>query len=174
VAYGIYEEKSDLRAHVGVLARTVYVYPTQPAITFLLGSNGTYRQAPVYTGEVQTARGYLVPPSHIPSLRTVSIPDHIMQQAAFAESDSTSDKGAKAVRIIKWLLATGRFPLRLDGREISDLDMQIQGLDIIVHTNLRIQVKCDWRASLERSKPVPACTGNLFIQTHECNPYRQV
>ncbi len=167
VAYGIHEERSDLRAHVGVIARQVYVFPTPRMIELLANRNGRYRERKVKTGNIVTANGKLVPLADVPLLRTVDIPGYIIEQAKFSETDSTSDKGAKAVRVVQWLLRTGGFPLRLNGEEVADFDMQVDGFDIIVRAKLHIQVKCDWRAGIK-----VGCTGNLFIQTHECNPFK--
>jgi hypothetical protein len=46
--------------------------------------------------------------------------------------------------------------------------MQFEGLDIVVATRVRIQVKLDFRGG-EREL---GGTGNLFLQTAECNPTR--
>lgn len=164
VDYGIIQEKSDIRAHVSVAGKCVYVYPTNAGIEAI--RKGSYRKAPAYTGDIKTAEGYLVPPKDISLCRTIEIPDHIMQKANFDEADTTTQKGDKAVRVVRWLLSTGRFPLWTDSRVIEDHDLQIDGMDIVVRMNTRIQVKCDWRAGNGQG-----CTGNLFLQVAECNPY---
>jgi hypothetical protein len=166
VAYGILEEKSDLRAHVGVVTRQVYVFPTPRMIELLGRDPDCYPERPVETNGIVTAKGKLVPVKDVPLLRTVNLPARIMDQAEFAETDSTSAKGTKAVRIVQWLLRNGYFPVRFRGEEVADFDMQVNGFDIIVRSKLHIQVKCDWKAG-----PRPKGTGNIFIQTHECNPY---
>ena len=165
VPYGIYEEKTDIRAHVSVAGKCVYVYPTKKGIEAI--ENGTYRKAPAYTGDIKTAEGYLVPPKDIRMLRVIPIPQEIMDQAAFSESDTTTEKGSKAVRIVRWLLRNGKFPLWTEPGLIEDHDLQVDGTDIIVSLHTRIQVKCDWKAGSG-----PGCTGNLFLQVAECNPFQ--
>ena len=166
VEYGIRQEQSDIRAHVSVLGRCVYVYPTCYGLEAV--QSGGYRSAPARTGDVVTAMGYLVPPDRIKQCRRVAIPEHIMAKAAFEEGESTSSKGEKALRIVSWLLRAGRFPLWTEPQVVDELDMQTDGMDIIVSMRARIQVKCDWRCG-----DGEGCTGNLYIQTQECNPYSQ-
>lgn len=109
-----------------------------------------------------------MPPKDIPFCHCITIPSTIMEKAEFHPDDSTSEKGDQAVRVVQWLLKAGRFPLWTHGDIIGDKDMQVQGYDIIVRMKARIQVKCDWRAGDK-----PGCTGNLFLQVRECNPFRQ-
>jgi len=167
VDYGIMHEESDIRAHVSVITGIVYVYPTAEAVE-LVGS-GNYRMASAYTNGIETARGYLVPPGDIPHCREVPIPPKVLTAARFLEGDTTSQKGDKAVSIVKWLLRAGQFPLWVESEIIKDHEMQVNGTDIIVRINTRIQVKCDYRAGKKES----GGTGNLFIQIAECNPYLQ-
>lgn len=164
VPYGIAEEQSDIRAHVSVVGRVVYVYPTVDCIATI--DSKTYPKAPAYQKDIQTAEGYLVPPDDITHLKRIQIPDIIMGVANFSEYDNTSLKGNKAVFVVKYLLRAGLFPLWTEPTLIDDVDMQVSGMDIIVKLNTRIQVKCDWKAGTEAG-----CTGNLYIQTAECNPF---
>ena len=61
VEYGIHNEGSDIRAHVCVLARRVYVFPTANALACI--DAGDYPRRPVYTQingvSTVTAEGYL-------------------------------------------------------------------------------------------------------------------
>ena len=164
VDYGIREEQSDIRAHVSVVGRCVYVYPTRFAIEAL--ASGNYRSAPARTGGLVTAMGCLVPPGEIKLCKRIAIPADVLAKAGFDEGDSTSVKGEKALRAVRWLLRAGLFPLWAEPVVIDDLDMQTEGMDIVVQMRARIQVKCDWRAGEGKG-----CTGNLYIQTQECNPY---
>jgi hypothetical protein len=164
VPYGIAEEQSDIRAHVSVQGRCVYVYPTKSGIEAMETNELPMR--PAYTGNIKTAEGYLAKPSQIRQCRKVAIPDWVMDRACFSETDSTSEKGNKAVRVVQWLLKAGLFPLWSTPTFINDVDMQVDGMDIVVQMRARIQVKCDWRAG-----DGPGCTGNLYIQTRECNPF---
>ena len=164
VNYGLAEEQSDIRAHVSVAGKCVYVYPTQCGLRAI--ETGFYPRRDAKTGEIVTAVGYLVPPAAIRQCRLVGVPDHIMAQAEFSETDTPTDKGAKAVRIVCWLLRSGLFPLWTEPGMVEDADLQINGVDITVHLKTRIQVKCDWRCG-----DGDGCTGNLFLQVAECNPF---
>ena len=164
VDYGIREERSDIRAHVCIEAKTVYVYPTRAGIVAI--ETGKYRAAPAYTGTIKTAMGYLVPPAEINFCRAVPIPSRVLEKASFSPSDDTTAKGEKAVRVVCWLLRAGLFPLWVTPAFVEEAEMQIEGMDILVRMNTRIQVKCDWRGGVGLR-----CTGNLFLQTQECNPF---
>lgn len=167
IEYGIQNEDTDIRAHVGVLAATVYVYPTQTGKRLI--ESGRYEQKPVKTGNIITALGCVVPWRDIPGVKTIAIPDSWMQKISFGVLDSTTVKGEKAVKIVSGMLKQGMFPLPVDPRVINESQLQISGLDILVELRTKIQVKCDYRGG--GSKPI--CTGNLFLQTHECNPWGQ-
>jgi hypothetical protein len=164
VPYGIREEVGTIRAHVSVVSECVYVFPAGAAIALI--DSGKYKQAPAKTGNIVTAKGYLIPPNDIPGIRTIPLPSDLMGTLDFRQTDSTSQKGDKAVRAVCYLLKIGCFPLSITGEEVADANMQISGTDILINLKTRIQVKCDWRAG-----PGPNGTGNLFIQTEECNPY---
>src|SRR3972149_1467611 len=140
VVYGIEQEKSDLRVHVSVMGRCVYIYPTQNAIERIKAYK--YPKGSAFTNGQKTGLGYLVPPHDIPGVRTIDVPDEILAQINFDPRDNTSMKGNKAVSEI-----------------VEEKDMQISGWDITVKLNFRIQVKCDWKCGLG-----DGCTGNLFIQ----------
>ncbi len=163
VEYGIQNENSDLRAHVSVTAQKVYVFPTTEGQRAI--ESGLYRLREAKQGEIVTARGYTVPVSAIHRLTPVSIPEQLMGMYRILNSDSTTQKGNKAVAIVQTLLRWGWFPLPIDSTVVSDIKMQRQGLDLIVAGRFRIQVKCDYSAGENG-------TGNLYLQTHECNPYK--
>lgn len=166
VKYGIEEEQSDIRAHVSVMGKCVYVYPTKSGIAAI--KTGLYEKRIARTGAQITADGFIVPPGAIKFMHIVQIPAGIMALADFNESDTTSQKGDKAVRVVQWLLRAGKFPLMAMPAVIQDTEMQVQGLDIIVRLKARIQVKCDWRAGVGIG-----CTGNLYLQIAECNPLKR-
>ncbi len=167
IQHGIFEDNSDLRAHVGVTSHYVYIYPTQELKKKLAVSNGTYKQKDVMTGDIITARGYWIPVTDIPRVRAIKIPQHIIEQADFREDDSTTIKGAKATRVVDWLLRMGHLPLPVNSEEVTDFERQIAGQDIIIKANLHIQVKCDWNGGAANNS---GYAGYIFIQTHECNP----
>lgn len=167
VDFGIQNEGSDIRAHVCVLARTVYVYPTVCGIKAI--ESGKYKARPAKQPgyESATAWGYLVPPDEIERCVPVSASKVIMA-AMFRQDDSTSIKGEKAVAVVAHLLRIGWFPLPVDPKIILDAEMQIAGTDILVQAKYRIQVKCDYQGGKGM-----ICTGNLYLQTAEINPFKR-
>lgn len=169
IEYGIQNEQSDLRAHVCVLAEKVYVYRTVDGISAM--QSGKYRSKPAYTADIVTAWGYIVPALDIPSITWANIPRSWLDKLQFSEMESTSSKGEKAIKVVKGLLNRGYFPLLpLTVTEIEDTQLQISGADIHVTLNMQvsIQVKCDYRGGVG-----DGCTGNLYLQTAECNPFQQ-
>jgi len=165
--YGIHNEASNIRAHVAPLACCVFVFPTICGVRALEGTE----TRPAFQPSVSypTAWGHIVPPSKIKDLKHIRInQEHFVD---FTEDLSTHLKGEKAVCIIQKMLRGGVFPLWIDGEFLQDIEMQVTGTDIAVRGKWKIEVKCDYRASMERGKPHPKCTGNLYLQTAECNPY---
>ena len=180
VQHGIFNEESDIRAHVGVEAGIVYVFSTNRALSVI--DSGSYQSKPVYSyvhGEkIQTATGYVVP---VLDLLPVEVhATDVIKQVGFVNGDysKTSDKGKKAQLVVEKLLIQGRFPLSVHPKIITNADVQRKGIDLIVSGRWRIEVKCDWRAGmfdpaihLDSLKNV--LTGNVYLQTHECNPLQQ-
>ena len=174
VEYGIQNEKSDYRAHVSVIAKRVYFFPTQIALDAVIGNrdqdgNYLYRKVPVNTNGIVTAEGFLVPPRDIDECQNVEIPEDIFEMAEFRQFDTTSEKGRKALVVVKEMLKRQLLEMSLDVKEISDEDMQVSGADILVQLQARIQVKCDWNCGERKF----GGTGNLFLQVAECNPWGQ-
>ncbi len=168
VNHGIQNENSDIRAHVGVLAQRLYIYKTEAGRQVIANSN--YRKAPVYTGKIQTATGYLVPVEDIPGLQSIPIPRPIFEASGIAEHPEQGyhrQKGKSALHIVVEMLKAGLVPVTLQITEVNDKKMQIGGEDIRVKADIRIQVKCDYRAGRGHER----CTGNLFLQVAECNPF---
>lgn len=170
VDYGILNEQSDLRAHVCVLARRVYVYETRAGRALVASQPDKYRHVPVWTQGIKTATGYLVPPGDIPGCRSVEVPaawlSHPMLKIDAA--DSTGVKGDRAALIVKGLVITNRLPMFAGKADlIEDHVLQVKGVDITVTIN--IQVKCDFRGGPKEL----GGTGNLFLQVSECNPFKQ-
>jgi hypothetical protein len=64
-------------------------------------------------------------------------------------------------------LVHGRFPIEFDPKIVEGRGLQIEGMDIIVNCKVKIQVKCDFTGGRK-----PLGSGNLFLQTAECNPLR--
>jgi hypothetical protein len=157
-----------------VLTKKVYVFRTQAGVDAI--NTGKYNQpfvrTPVNGKRVITAQGYAVPISGIVGIESVEIPDSWFAKLDIRENESTSMKGAKAIKVVKGLLNKGWFPLLpVTVTEVDDTHLQISGTDIHVDLQVKvsIQVKCDYKGGL----PKPPGTGNLFLQTAECNPFRQ-
>ena len=165
--YGIHNEGSDIRAHVCVLAGTVYVYPTVNGVRAVESGKfrGTPAKQPGYSKV--TAWGYLVPPKEIARCLPISA-RAIIREMNFSDSDTPTAKGEKAVNVVAELLRIGWFPLPVDPKIILDADMQISGTDINVSAKFRIQVKCDYRGGIG-----DGCSGNLYLQTAEINPLKR-
>jgi hypothetical protein len=166
--YGIHNEASNLRAHVAPLARRVFIFPTISGKKAALMPGLRERMAFQPGVKHATAMGKLVKPGSIENIQSILISDKRFD--GFTEDLSTSEKGDRAVLIVQELLKAGRFPLWVEGEFIKDTQIQINGTDVIVKGQWKIEVKCDFRASLEPESPHPRCTGNLFLQIAECNP----
>lgn len=169
VDYGIQNEQSDVRIHIGVYARQAYVFKTRAGYNSI--DSVRHRRVSVNTNGITTAIGYLVPPRDINGCQIVPIPSNIFDRfgiARFPEKGYESEKGATATYIASEMLKAGLIPLRLHITEIDDKKMQIMGVDIMIAANIKIQVKCDYRAGNGQH---PRCTGNLFLQVQECNPF---
>ena len=168
VDYGIQNDKSDVRAHVGVLAKQVYVFKTKDGFEAI--DPRRHRKRPAFTRGIRTAEGYCVPDGDIPSCMSIPIPNGIFAESrigTYPEKGRRSEKGQAAVFIVTEMLKRGLLPLQLEITEIDDKTMQIRGEDVHVKANIKIQVKCDYRAGNGH----PRCTGNLYLQIAECNPF---
>lgn len=168
VEYGIQTEESDIRIHVGVYARAIYMYKTKDGQQAI--AEGDFRKVPVRTNGIVTAEGLLVPPDCIPGCLPIPIPGDIFEVSkigTYPEYGFQGPKGKAAVCVVKEMLQQGMIPINLKITEIDDKTMQIKGEDINVKANIKIQVKYDYKCGVGH----PRCTGNLFIQTAECNPF---
>lgn len=166
VEYGIQTERSDLRAHVCVVAKALYVYPTAAGV--LCANNPRYREVEVPTRTLITARGRLVPPTAIAGCMFVPIPAGALAHADIRRTDTTATKGRKATGMVAALMRDGFFPAILVPQIITATGLQYEGVDIVATANICIQVKCDYDGG---DKSLGG-TGNLFLQTAECNPYQ--
>jgi hypothetical protein len=184
VDHGIQNEKSDLRAHVGVEAGIVYVFSTAKAQEII--ESGKYKlrhvRSKVNGQHIYTATGYAVPVTHMNPMEIYA--KDIIEQAHFADKgyESSADKGRKAQWTVEQLLKLGKFPLPTTPLIVSDVELQRSGFDLIVKGQWVIEVKCDWRAG--QFNPLyhdtsnsdilnRILTGNLFLQIAECNPLKQ-
>lgn len=167
VEYGIQNEETDLRAHVCVVAKVVYVYPTINGVRAI--ETGVYRTAPAFQDGRQTAMGYLVPPADIADCIACTLPQRLLDTHPITEAMNTTEKGEAAARMVSMGIRRGVIALPYTANLVTDLKLQLAGVDLIVRNNLRIQVKCDYRGG-EKSR---GGTGNLYLQFAESNPFKQ-
>ena len=165
--YGIHTEASDIRAHVSVVNRTIYVFQTRLGVEAIERENPPLRTASQPGVSGITAEGWVVAVTSIPDLRRVKF-ESWGGWPEFSEHLTTSAKGALAVRCTIEAMKRGRFPFWLDATEDERENVQILGTDILVFCRKRVQVKCDYRCG-DR----PLGTGNLFLQRAERNPLRK-
>jgi len=163
--YGIQNESSDIRAHVSVVNRKIYVYETARGLEALSEVEGL-KKVPAYQPGVdgKTAEGFLMPWDKITGLQAVELPGK-WGWDKFKKDLPTTEKGEMAVKCVLWALECGFFPLWISGKEENGMTLQIKGVDIIVCCNKHIQVKCDYNCGEK-----PNGTGNLFLQVSERNP----
>jgi len=161
VEYGINQYESNFCIHVGFKVEMLFIYETIYMQNLLL--NNSYRLVSAFQKGIETARGLLVPWDNSEFI-TITLPP-LNKRYSFCKN--TSIKGQWAVDITKHALKKGLIPFKFKVDEITEKDMQIKGKDIIAIGSFSIQVKCDWDAGPKEK----GGTGNLFIQTHECNPF---
>lgn len=165
--YGIEEEQSDIRAHVSLPGRLVTVYRTADMVDLICTKSYRQKTATQPGVEFPTALGWLVPIEDI-------LPQYVMRSESFPwerwdhEAMDCSQKGEMAVKCVRAAILANKFPMWVCGHVNGDKELDIKGTDIIVSAKRRIQVKYDAPA-YPRSE---GGTGNLFIQSHECNPFK--
>ena len=79
VDYGIQDEQSDVRIHVGVYSQEAYVYKTQDGRDSI--DPIKHRKVPVWTGNIHTATGYVVPLDNIKDCQVLPVPDDIFDRS---------------------------------------------------------------------------------------------
>jgi len=167
IKHGIEEEHSDIRAHVSLLGKQITVYKTADMLELL--NKNSYKETVAFQPgwEDTTSKGWLVPLKDIHT--KVVLHSSVFEWHKFTHSSmNLSERGKMAVAAVKCAILANKFPLWVCGYTTNDKDLDIQGTDIIVDTQRHIQVKYDW-LSCPRSK---GGSGNLYIQTHECNPLK--
>lgn len=171
VEYGIQTETSDMRVHVCVVARRLYVYPTRAGLTEV--ESGKYKPLPVYQWvngrKVLTAEGYAVPVTAIHPCTVVYLPDSFWMEAP-QKTDSTSVKGQKAEAIVMAAISYGYLPVVMKVSKVVDLSGQIAGGDLRVSVDALMQVKCDFEGGHREFKG----SGHLYLQIKEANPLKRV
>ena len=171
--HGIETEDSDIRAHVSVVHKAVYVFRTVDAIEAIKGER-YIKKAPATQPGVNgktTAMGYVMPVSNIwgEGVRKVAFESPGWYKFTDKDTLSTSKKGKLAVSCVRGAMNRGLFPFWLDAEDSKDKAVQIAGTDLIVTLRFRIQVKCDWDCGEK-----PEGTGNLFLQYAESNPLKKI
>jgi len=162
---GIHTENSDIRAHVSVAGKTIYVFQTKHGVAAMEASTNI-KEASQPGVEGITAKGKAVPWDSIKGLRRLKY--HSWPRwDEFSQQMTTSQKGSLAVSCVTDSMREGRFPFWLDAAEDKRENIQIKGTDIVIFCRKKIQVKCDWHCG-ER----PPGTGNIFLQFAERNPLK--
>ena len=170
--YGILDDKSDYRIHVGFNIKRVYVFPTKNAAELIRENNNRYKVGyatqPGALGSI-TGSGWLVPWRDIEGCKEVKIPIPVWLRNQPLSNDNTSIKGQKAITVCMEMLQRGLIPISLTPICVSDLEMQIEGKDLLViRSEMSVQVKCDAKCGGD-SRNWPHWTGNLFLQKGERN-----
>ncbi len=166
VEHGIQTEVADLRFHVGVVVKKVFVFEQQYALQAI--HSGKFPLKPTHTGAFVTAKGYCVPHTEIKGCRMVDIPPLLFARIGFSKQDNTSTKGKKAERLVNLMIQQGYLSTVLASVSADDQEMQVDGIDIVPDYAQAIQVKCDWKAGPKELGGY----GNLYLQWEECNPLK--
>lgn len=158
--YGIMQELSDWRVHVCFGEGFAYLFKTDAGREAC--DSGTYRKLPAFQPGVDgaTAYGYVVPPMDIRGCKRIEIPEGIQ---APSPKDTTSAKGRAAERCAQEMFRRGLLPIEIETSFITDENVQMQGIDIVVKDRARIEIKCDYAGGVDG-------TGNLYLQISERNP----
>lgn len=163
VEHGIFQDDSQWRIHVASV--NAYVFSTPGMRERCL--KGDFRVKSAYQGEIETARGYIVPIKALSDLKRVSIPPQMKTAYNWPPQQRArlGDMGKLAEALVRAMLELDLIQLPRDTVVEDRLAQQFGGIDL-VHSSGRVscQVKCD--LGIE-------AYGNLYIQTHECNPYRE-
>lgn len=163
-AYGIADEQSDIRAHVCVQVRRIYVYATEDMKALL--KRRTYPEKSAEQDSVITARGYLVPPFDIPTCREFQLPPALWEKYRITLDMPPDVRGRIAERLVYVTMREAIVAIPLQTKTVADRVLQQQGHDIAVRFSGSVQVKCDYRGGRRDL----GGTGNLFIQIAELNP----
>lgn len=163
--YGIAEEQSDIRAHVSLPGRRITVYRTADMVALIAENTYEERTATQPGVDFATACGYVVPLCDIQ-------PQYVLTSSTFPWDNwnhaamNCGEKGDMAVACVKAAILSNKFPLWVCGTVNEDTELDIMGTDIVVAAKRHIQVKYDAPAYPKSE----GGTGNLYVQTHECNP----
>ena len=159
---GIFNDKSNFRIHVCPLVKRLYSYPTKCGINAI--NKGDYKKRSVTTNGIVTAEGYAVPFNKIYLCQEMRVPKEYWNQYAFIEKEKGG--GGKAENFVLELTTKGWIRYASKATLVTNRQLQFDGCDINVSSNWMIQVKLDFKGG---SRSLGG-TGNLFVQTKECNP----
>jgi len=172
IEHGILQESCDYHCHVCFLEGTVYVYPTEMGKKAVKARKGYEHEAGQQGVDYKTGKGRIINPMDIDYCERYEIPKDLLSDNRLMPTYSTSQKGAAAVRIVAGLLKRKIVKIPLQSVEITDEDLQIKGVDMIVHCKIKLQIKCDKAGGMRAFKyRDPA---GIFLQTHERNPLKRI
>lgn len=164
-AYGIDDERSDLRVHVCPKVQRLYIFRTDDARLAIY--TGQYKLKTAYQKDILTARGYVVPWDDIPNIAEHVVDDSVWDVACFQTDMTTTEKGEAAALVAQAFFQTGKIRFVPVVEVVQDYSRQLAGQDLVIRIMRRVQVKCDYNGG-RRDR---GGTGNLFIQTEEANPF---
>lgn len=156
--HGIDADSSDYRVHVCFGEGMVYLYSTAAMRELLL--TNPYR---IY--ESPTSRAYIVPVASVPECQSVPIPNRWLENLStkVSKSSPTSTKRMWSEMLVRRMFERGHLTLLPTATMETSRAKQLAGHDIRIQLDCTVQVKCDWDGGANGS-------GNLYIETAECNP----
>ena len=167
--HGIMQDESDYRIHVGFRVGAIYVFPTESGKAAVRSGKYPVKYAGQQGTSLTTSQAIIPSWRELRGVKEIKIPDGLLQAANCKKSESTSIKGKKAVMIVQAMHQMGLIPIRFTITEIKSESMQIKGVDMATKP-ITLQVKCDFECG-DKSK---GGTGNLYLETHECNPLGRI
>lgn len=171
IEHGILQENCDYHCHICFMEGTAYVYPTEMGKKAVRQGKGYEHEAGQPGVEFKTGKGRIINPMDIDYCERYVIPKDLLHANALRPEYTTSQKGACAVRIVAGLLKRKLIKIPLQSVEITDADLQIKGVDMLICCKINLQVKCDKPGGMTPYKyRDPA---GIFLQTHERNPLKR-
>lgn len=167
IPYGIENEESNYRLHVSFGCGKAYIFSTESgrkALRKAKDEPGIIRRftAKQPGANFITGAGCRISWQVIEGCQEIELPLEMLWAVNCQVTDPPSMKGQKAMAIA-WKLHTQGLLSISPMTEVSDQNMQIQGIDLVTSSGLKIQVKCDFWGG----------RNGLAIQTHETNLFRR-
>ena len=169
IEHGIMQEESDYRVHVGFKVGAVYVFPTESGKEAVRSGKYPTTSAGQPGVYFTTSEGEKATWHEIRGCTEIKIPEFLLQAAKCEKSENPSIKGRKALCIVQMMQQVGLIPIPLAVTEVRNETMQIAGVDLMTRP-VTIQVKCDFKCGAKER----GGTGNLYLETHECNPLGRI